>query len=100
MAAHVHAGRRVANAEPTGRPDVLSRAPEELTRQPLRRIGEGIGKVVYASDHWVVKRERSRREIIALIVLWRILAKTARLLPARLRDYLLRRPSRLIRFLR
>lgn len=100
MAAHLQAGRRVAKSEPARRPDVLACAPEELIRQPLRRIGEGIGKVVYASDHWVVKRERSRREIIALIVLWRILAKAARLLPARLRDRLLSRPSRLIRFLR
>src|SRR5579884_3839760 len=93
MAAHVHAGRRVANAEPTGRPDVLSRAPEELTRQPLRRLGEGIGKVVYASDHWVVKRERSSREIIALILVWKLLRRVAG-------KRLLQRPSRWIRLLR
>lgn len=100
MAAHAQAGRRVAHLRAGGGPDVLARAPEELIRQPLRRIGEGIGKVVYASEHWVVKRERSRREVIALIVLWRILAKAARLLPARVRERLLGRPSRLIRLLR
>ena len=57
--------------EATREPRVLPHAPEELTRGRLRRIGEGIGKVVYASEQWVVKRERSPFEIVALIVLWR-----------------------------
>lgn len=79
---------------------VLSHAPAELTHTRLRRIGEGIGKVVYASDHWVVKRERSTHEIIALIIIWKMLSKVAHILPARLGDRLLRRPSRPIRLLR
>jgi hypothetical protein len=49
----------------------LTRAPAELTAGKLRRLGEGIGKVVYASEHWVVKRERSDQAILALIVIWR-----------------------------
>jgi len=79
---------------------VLSHIPEELTRQPLRRLGEGIGKVVYASEHWVIRRERSPLEMVALILLWKRLRNLERFLPGawgrRLRD----RPSRQIRFLR
>src|SRR5690348_6459218 len=56
---------------------MLARPPAELTHTRLRRIGEGIGKVVYASDHWVVKRERSTHEIIALIIIWKMLSKLA-----------------------
>ena len=54
---------------------------------------QGIGKVVYASEHWVVKRERSAKEIIALILVWKLLRRIAG-------QRLLRRPSRWIRFLR
>jgi hypothetical protein len=79
---------------------VLHHIPDELTAGSLRRLGEGIGKVVYASEHWVVCRERSPLEMVALILLWRALRKLERLLPGawgrRLRD----RPSRQIRFLR
>lgn len=83
-----------------GKPQVLPHAPEELTRGCLRRLGEGIGKVVYASEHWVVRRERSATEIIALIVLWKLLRRVAHLLPAGLGERLLKRPSKEIRFLR
>ena len=61
-------------------------------------MGEGIGKVVYASRYWVVVRERSPSEVVALIVLWRNLRKLERVLPWGAR--LLRRPSRQIRLLR
>lgn len=54
-------------------PRAVEQAPEELTGDRLKRIGEGVGKVVYASSHWVVHRERTPREIIALILLWKIL---------------------------
>lgn len=79
---------------------MLPHAPEELTGAKLRRLGEGIGKVVYASDHWVVKRERSPSAIVALIVLWRILRRLERLLPGDAGLRLLEKPSRQIRFLR
>lgn len=59
----------------------LPRAPEELTRDRLKRIGEGIGKVVYSSEHWVVKRERSPTEVVALIIIWRTLRRWAHRLP-------------------
>ena len=79
---------------------VVSHIPEELTDRKLLRLGEGIGKVVYASEHWVVGRERTPLEMVALILLWRSLRKLELLLPGtwgkRLRD----RPSRQIRFLR
>lgn len=81
-------------------PQVLSGIPEELTRRQLRRLGEGIGKVVYASENWVIHRDRSPLEMVALIVLWKCLRKLEALLPGswgrRLRD----RPARQIRFLR
>lgn len=70
-------------------PHVLLQAPPELTEGQLRRLGEGIGKVVYASEHWVVKRPRSPAEVVALILLWK-------LLPRRF----LQRPSRRLRLLR
>lgn len=83
----------------TGR-HILRDIPEELTRGQLHRLGEGIGKVVYASDHWVVRRDRTPLEIVALILLWKALRKLEVFLPGawgkRLRD----RPSRQIRFLR
>jgi hypothetical protein len=81
-------------------PRVLAEPPADLTRGRLRRIGEGIGRVVYASEHWVVKRERSPSEVVALIVLWKILRKLERTLPGRPGAWLLARPSRQIRFLR
>jgi hypothetical protein len=81
-------------------PKLLTRAPDELTYGRLRRLGEGIGKVVYASDHWVVKRERSGSEIAALIFIWKLLRKFAHRLPGGMGEGLLARPSRRIRFLR
>jgi hypothetical protein len=81
-------------------PDVVTHAPRELTSGRLRRLGEGIGKVVYASDHWVVQRQRSPSEIVALIVLWKALRRVEHLLPGRFGTELLRKPSRQIRFLR
>lgn len=78
----------------------LPEPPEELTRAKLRRLGEGIGKVVYASDHWVVKRERSPSAIIALIVMWKFIRRMERHLPASLTSRLVEHPSRQIRFLR
>jgi hypothetical protein len=68
---------------------VLLEAPAELSEGRLQRLGEGIGKVVYASEHWVVKRPRSPSAVVALILLWK-------LLPRRF----LQRPSRVLRFLR
>ena len=81
-------------------PRVLSHAPAELTRGRLRRLGEGIGKVVYASEHWVVKRERSPNEIIAIIALWRLLGRLERHLPGSFGRRLLEKPSKSIRLLR
>ena len=91
--------RRARNVN-SAESQVLYHIPAELTRGPLLRLGEGIGKVVYASEHWVVCRERSPLEMVALILLWKGLRKLEWLLPGswgrRLRD----RPSRQIRFLR
>lgn len=81
-------------------PKVLIQAPAELTQGRLLRLGEGIGKVVYASTHWVVKRERSPSEVVALIVIWRLLRKLERLLPFRWGVSLLERPSQQLRLLR
>ncbi|MDZ4796804.1 MAG: hypothetical protein SGI92_01475 [Bryobacteraceae bacterium] len=79
---------------------VLAEAPRELTDGPLRRIGEGIGRVVYASSNWVVKRERSQREVVALIVLWRLLRGLERAFPAGIAARLMERPSAQIRMLK
>ena len=79
---------------------VVSHIPEELTQGALRRLGEGIGKVVYASEHWVVCRERTPLEMVALIVLWKALRKLEWLLPGAWGKKLRDRPSRQIRFLR
>jgi len=87
-----------ASRESPERPRVLPHAPEELTRQRLRRLGEGVGKVVYASEHWVVRRERSTSEIVALIVIWKLVRKLAHILPGG--EKLLERPSRKIRLMR
>jgi hypothetical protein len=82
------------------RPRVLAHAPEELTRTSLRRLGEGVGKVVYASEHWVVKRERSQSEVIALVAIWKMFRSASNRLPGRLGHKLLERPSKRIRLLR
>src|SRR5690349_10638631 len=79
---------------------VFAEAPPELTEGRLRRIGEGIGRVVYASDHWVVKRERSPHEVIALILLWRLLRNLECHIPGDLGKRLLQAPARQLRFLR
>src|SRR6185369_15177408 len=79
---------------------VLTRAPEDLTRRRLIRLGEGINKVVYASDHWVVKRERRPNEIITLICVWKLLRRLDHLLPGGVGRRMLERPGRQIRFLR
>jgi hypothetical protein len=79
---------------------VIPQIPGELTQRPLRRLGEGIGKVVYASEHWVVSRERTPLEMVALILLWKALRKLEWLLPGAWGKKLRDRPSRQIRFLR
>jgi hypothetical protein len=84
----------------SGRARVLAKAPEELTRGPLLRLGEGIGKVVYASEHWVVKRERHPSEIMALIFMWKALRRLQRLLPHWLAQGLPEKPGRPARLLR
>jgi len=81
-------------------PRAIAQVPEELTRDRLKRLGEGIGKVVYASEHWVVRRPRSPREIVALIVLWKVLRKREHALPFGWGRYLLSKPSSALRFLR
>ena len=82
------------------KPQALTDAPEELVCTRLRRLGEGVGRVVYASQHWVVKRERSPSAIIALILIWKLLRKLAHIMPKRLSDRLLRHPSKVIRLAR
>ena len=89
-----------ASASMPRKPEMLSNAPEELLCGRLERLGEGIEKVVYASQHWVVKRERSASAIIALILIWKVLRKVAHVLPSRLGDRMMRRPSRMIRLAR
>lgn len=81
-------------------PHLLSQAPRELTSGRLRRLGEGLGKVVYASEHWVVKRQRTAADVIALILIWEALRRIVRLLPRRWGEPLLRHPSRWIRVVR
>ena len=89
-----------APAEVAADPGWLPGPPEELAATRLRRVGEGVGKVVYASEHWVVKRERSPFEVVAIIVLWNALRRLKHVLPHGWVDRLLRGPSREIRFLR
>ena len=79
---------------------MLAHAPEELTRDRLTRLGDGIGKVVYASEHWVVKRERTPTEVVALILLWKWLRRWAHRMPFGWGDRLLSRPSRVLRWMR
>jgi len=88
------------NGQDAVQPRVLHEAPEELTSGRLTRLGEGIGKVVYASEHWVVKRERRPSEIIALIAIWRAVRRLERLLPGTLGRRLLEKPATQIRLLR
>jgi hypothetical protein len=78
---------------------VLPRAPEELTQGRLARLGEGIGKVVYASEHWVVKRERRPSEILALIGIWKLLRRVEALFPNWVRRRLAPDPRRRIQLL-
>lgn len=78
----------------------LAHAPEELLESRLLRLGEGIGKVVYASPHWVVKRERKPAEIMALILIWKAVRRIERILPGRLGRNLLNRPSLRLRAIR
>jgi hypothetical protein len=78
----------------------LPHPPAELFREPLRRLGEGVGKVVYGSPHWVVKRDRSPTEVVAIILLWNFLRRLKRILPSGWVDSLLRGPSKEIRLLR
>lgn len=78
----------------------LAHAPAELLEGRLLRLGEGIGKVVYASPHWVVKRERKPAEIMALIVIWKAMRRIGRILPGSLGRNLLNRPSLQLRALR
>jgi hypothetical protein len=89
-----------ANGDANGKPRLLPHAPEELTSRPLRRLGEGVGKVVYASDHWVVRRERSGSEILALIMVWKVIRRFEHLFPAGVAARLLAHPSKQIHFLR
>jgi hypothetical protein len=79
---------------------ILPHAPDELTGQRLRRLGEGLGKVVYASEHWVVRRERSASEVLSLILIWKMIRRVEHLLPYGLGQRLLAKPSRQIRLLR
>jgi hypothetical protein len=78
----------------------LKSAPPELTETRLNRLGEGIGRVVYASEHWVVKRERTPAEVIALIVIWKLVRTFGHVLPRHFRERILEHPSRRIRFVR
>jgi hypothetical protein len=71
----------------------------ELTRGELVRLGEGIGKVAYASEHWVVTRERHPTEIIALILTWKLLRRLDRLVPGKIGRRMLAKPGRQIRAL-
>jgi hypothetical protein len=79
---------------------LLPAAPEDLTRRRLKRLGEGIGKVVYASDRWVVKRERYPSEIISLILIWKAVRKVERCLPGAWGRRLIEHPAKSIRLLR
>ena len=86
--------------EPMEQTQVLPEPPAELISTALRRLGEGVGKVVYASEHWVVKRERSPSQVVAIVLLWNVLRKVRHLLPRRLAAKWFSGPSRQIRFLR
>ena len=83
-----------------GKAQEWEQAPEELVSGRLRRLGEGVGKVVYASAHWVVRRERSPSEVVALIVVWKLIRRLQRLMPGEYARQLLARPSGQIRAMR
>jgi len=78
---------------------VLPNAPAELMGERLIRLGEGIGKVVYASEHWVVKRERRPAEIMALIGIWKLLRRVEAFFPTWVRRRLAPDPRRRIQLL-
>jgi hypothetical protein len=78
---------------------MVSEAPAELLEGKLARLGEGIGKVVYASQNWVVKRERSDSEVLALIAVWKFIRRVEHLVPPSLRGGLVEHPSRQLRLL-
>jgi hypothetical protein len=80
--------------------EVLHHAPEDLTFGRLVRLGEGIGKVAFASGRWVIKRERRPSEIISLICIWKLLRKLEHLLPGGLGRRMLENPGRQIRLVR
>jgi hypothetical protein len=90
---------RIESVEDPGDLLLLRHAPEDLTRARLVRLGEGINKVVYASDHWVVKRQRRPSEIIALIIVWKFLKRLEHLLPGGFARRLMEKPGKRIRFL-
>lgn len=98
MLQSAHNGDR-PKGDPPRKARVLAHAPEELTGGRLIRLGEGIGKVVYASEHWVVKRERRPSEIMALIGVWKFLRRVERLLPAWLKLRIVPDPGKRIRLL-
>lgn len=79
---------------------VMTEAPRELTQGRLRRLGEGVGKVVYASKNWVVKRERSTNEMLALIVVWKFLRRMEKHLPGDWGRRVRQHPGRQLRLLR
>jgi hypothetical protein len=103
MVQSAHNGGRRKDGQPKVDPPktarVLPHAPEELTRDRLARLGEGIGKVVYASEHWVVKRERRPSEILALIGTWKVLRRVEAHLPAWFRKRLAPDPRKRIQLL-
>ncbi len=81
----------------SSRPKVLQQAPAELLDGRLQRVGEGVGQVVYGSEHWVVKRPRSHSGVISVIVVWKLLHQISFLLPGSWGQRLLHRPSWWIR---
>ena len=78
---------------------VLLHAPAELTAGRLIRLGEGIGKVVYASEHWVVKRPRNSSEVVALIILWKCVRAIEGFLPGKSARRFMESPGRHLRLL-
>ncbi len=80
--------------------EVMPDAPEELTCGRLRRLGEGVGKVVYASQNWVVKRERSTSEVFSMIVAWKMIRRLEQHLPGNWGWNIRQHPSRQLRMLR
>ncbi|MBI4890757.1 MAG: hypothetical protein HY821_09050 [Acidobacteria bacterium] len=80
--------------------EVMTEAPAELTEGRLKRLGEGVGKVVYASNHWVVKRERTTSEIFSMIVAWKMIRRMERHLPGDWGRNMRQHPSRQLRMLR